>query len=66
MDWVCENHPHKKWPDDCECGAGMLASDAIAQTANGLRHLVNEEMGEINAKKYGSLILRAADLLETR
>lgn len=20
---VCENHPDKQWPDDCECGAGM-------------------------------------------
>ena len=20
--WVCENHPEKKWPSECECGAG--------------------------------------------
>jgi hypothetical protein len=20
---VCENHPDKAWPDECECGAGM-------------------------------------------
>lgn len=19
---VCENHPDKAWPDECECGAG--------------------------------------------
>lgn len=21
--WVCENHPEKKWPSECACGAGM-------------------------------------------
>lgn len=21
--WVCENHPDRSWPDECECGAGM-------------------------------------------
>lgn len=21
--WVCENHPDKRWPEDCQCGAGM-------------------------------------------
>lgn len=20
---VCENHPDKAWPDECDCGAGM-------------------------------------------
>lgn len=66
MEWVCENHPHKKWPDECDCGAGMLAGDARSQIANGLRHVANEEMGEIAAKKYGALLLRAADLLEAK
>lgn len=23
MLWVCEDHPGKAWPDDCDCGAGM-------------------------------------------
>ena len=20
---VCENHPHRWWPEECDCGAGM-------------------------------------------
>jgi hypothetical protein len=24
---VCENHPDKAWPDECECGAGMALKD---------------------------------------
>jgi len=22
--WVCANHPNMGWPDECDCGAGML------------------------------------------
>lgn len=25
--WVCENHPDKAWPKECECGAGMPCPD---------------------------------------
>lgn len=28
-DWVCENHPDKAWPDECECGAGMPRHEPV-------------------------------------
>lgn len=30
-DWVCENHPDKAWPDECECGAGMPRPEKAEQ-----------------------------------
>lgn len=27
---VCENHPDKAWPDECDCGAGMHAGKELA------------------------------------
>jgi hypothetical protein len=29
-EWVCEAHPDKAWPEECNCSAGMLREDAQA------------------------------------
>jgi hypothetical protein len=26
---VCENHPLKAWPEECDCGAGMNLRDHV-------------------------------------
>jgi hypothetical protein len=28
MTLVCENHRNKAWPDECDCGPGMLKAHA--------------------------------------
>lgn len=54
MRLVCENHPTKAWPDECDCGPGMNSGDGIISLAEKLIAQVADDN-----KAHGGLSSRA-------
>ncbi len=49
---VCENHPGKKWPEQCQCGAGMPKPEYRNLPADELDAIAEAVWADFAGRRY--------------